>query len=352
MNAICRSGLLFLALGCASEPMAGPRATPDTPLLAHGGAGYSVQDISNGPTDAYAWSINADNQVAGWSLTTRGVRGWVWAGGVTTILPMPAGMLGAEAYGISNDGRIVGYVFNSRQMYPAYWPNSSTTPVLIPTIGSVTNNIALGVNTSGRVSGLVQDRGGHEQAFVWEASTGSFTLLGTLGGLGSRANDVSETGTVTGCADDPTGNPRAFRWTSAGGLVQADRYAGSTGSCGRGINRQEDVAGFFIGTNGNADTAAVFDATGVPILAARIGDPALYWAVNDNGIAAGYLDTYSLGLRQAIYYHPGPGFGVLPPLTAGGSAEAHDINSCGRIVGSGYSGSSPNRALLWIPVGC
>ena len=346
------STLLFL-VGCASDPTAGPQVTADVPLMPHASASYTVMDISPGPTDAYAWSINADNLVAGWTQTASGSRAWVWGAGVVTFLPIPRGTLGSQAYGISNDGRIVGSILNSRGMYPAYWRNNRTAPVLLPTLGYVTGNIALGVNASGRVAGLVLDRNGQEQAFVWEASTGSFTLLGTLGGVGSRANDVNEAGTVTGCADDVTGNPRAYRWTSGGGLALADRYSGSTGSCARGINQLEDLAGFFIGTNGNADTAAVFDATGVPILAARIGDPASYWALNDNDIAAGYADTYSLGLRQAIVYQPTLGISVLPPLTRGGSAEAHDINGCGRIVGLGYGvGGGPNRALMWVPTGC
>ena len=94
-------------------------------------------------------------------------------------------------------------------------------------------------------------------------------------------------------------------------------------------------------------------AGGIPILAARIGGQAWYWAVNDNGIATGYADTHSLGLRQAIYFVPRAGIKGLPPLTPGASAEAHDINACGRIVGLGYGvAGGPNRALLWVPTGC
>lgn len=350
---ILTSAALFL-IACTSDPVSGPHATVDAPLMVRISASYAVKDISAGnPGDAHAWSINADNQVAGWSSTPRGVRGWVWAAGVRTLLPLSPGATGSEAYGISSDGRVVGFVFDSRQMYPAYWRNMKSAPVLLPTIGSTTNNIALGVDATGRVAGLVQDRAGHEQAFVWEASTGAFNLLGTLGGLSSRANDVSEKGTVTGCADDASGNGRAYRWTSGSGMVLADRYAGSTYSCGRGINRREDIAGMFVNGAGGSDSAAVFDASGIPILAARNGGPASYWSVNDNGVAVGYADVYSIGLRQATVYQPGSGIGVLPPLTANGNAEARDINGCGRIVGSGYAASGPPyRALLWIPTGC
>ncbi len=92
--------------------------------------------------------------------------------------------------------------------------------------------------------------------------------------------------------------------------------------------------------------------SGIPIAAARIGNLASYWAINDNGIAVGHIDYYSLGVRQAIYYKPGTGIGGLQPLTTGGSAEARDISACGRIVGSGNAASGLNRALLWIPTGC
>jgi probable HAF family extracellular repeat protein len=211
--------------------------------------------------------------------------------------------------------------------------------------------LALGVNANGRVVGLEVDRRGHEQAFVWEASSRVFNLLGTFGGVGSRANDVNEAGTVTGCADVSSGTARAFRWTPSSGLTLADTYSGSTYSCGRGINRQEDVAGLFVGAGATGtDTAAVFDASGIPLLAARAGGPALYWSVNDNGLAVGSADAS--GLRQAIVYQPGVGINVLPPLTSGGGAEARDINGCGRIVGSGYAGSGPYRALMWVPVKC
>ena len=353
MRSFIAATTLLLLCGCASDPVAGPPIASEAPLMPHASSGYVVQDISAGPTDAYAWSINADNQVAGWSQTASGPRAWVWGAGVVTYPPIPRGTLGSQAYGISNDGRIVGSILNSRGLFPAYWRNSTTAPLLLPTLGYVTGNIALGVNTAGRVAGLVLDRNGHEQAFVWEASTGAFTLLGTLGGVSSRANDVNEAGTVTGCADDATGNPRAYRWSSGGGLVLADLYKGSNGSCGQGINRQEDLAGHFYGGAGGTDTAVVFDASGIPILAARIGGQAWYWAVNDNGIATGYADTYSLGLRQAIYFVPRVGIKGLPSLTPGASAEAHDINGCGRIVGLGYGvAGGPNRALLWVPTGC
>ncbi|MEO8635582.1 MAG: hypothetical protein ABI587_09945 [Gemmatimonadales bacterium] len=354
MRSFTTVSTLLLLLGCASDPVAGPQVPVDASHMPHAGSGYTVRNISSSPTDpSYGWSINADQQVAGWSLTPSGSRAWVWAGGVTTLLPLPRGAVGSQAYGISNDGRIVGSILTSRGLFPAYWRNSVTAPVLLPTLGYVTGNIGLGVNSSGRVAGLVLDRNGQEQAFVWEASTGAFGLLGTLGGLTSRANDVNDGGTVTGCADDPTGNPRAYRWTSAGGMVNADRYAGSTGSCGQGLNRQADVAGHFYGGPGGTDTAAVFDASGIPLLAARIGGQAWYWSVNDNGVAAGYADTYALGLRQAIVYQPSAGISVLPSLSRSASAEAHDINGCGRIVGVGYGvGGGPDRALLWVPTGC
>ena len=49
---------------------------------------------------------------------------------------------------------------------------------------------------------------------------------------------------------------------------------------------------------------------------------AWYWSVNDNGVAAGYADVYSIGLRQATVYQPGSGIGFLPPLTVGGTTLA------------------------------
>ncbi len=356
MKAICRPGLLLLVLGCSSEPMAGPLATPDASLLAHASASYAVKDISTGPSeDSYAYSINDANQIAGWSNTSLGTLGWVRdaAGGITW-LRLPIGANGSSAYGISSDGRIAGSAFYpSGQWSAAYWASPTSRPIVLPTLGGQINS-AQGVNANGQVVGTMMDPGGVRHAFVWEASTRSFTLLGTLGGLNSEAMDINAEGTVTGCADDAAGAQRAMRWTRSRGMVLVDRYGGSIGSCGYGINRLVSLAGFFFGFGGT-DTAAVFDVRGTPLLSYRFGGTtAEYRAVNDSGVAVGSADQPFGGTVQGLYFSPTAGSGTLPSVSGGAEARAWDINLCGRIVGWGFSSASggPVRSLLWIPVGC
>ncbi|MEO8201970.1 MAG: hypothetical protein ABI679_15670, partial [Gemmatimonadota bacterium] len=197
---IVSTGLFVLALGCTSEPAADPRNPSDTPARAPRPS-YTIEDISTGPADdSYAWSINSASQVAGWSSTITGQRGWVWILRTVTWLPMPRGAIGSHAWGISSEGQIAGSIlYSGSTSTAAFWATRSSSPRLIPTIGGSVN-YALAVNASGRVAGMVMDATGARQAFVWEAGTGSFTLLGTLGGANSEAIDVNEAGTVTGCA--------------------------------------------------------------------------------------------------------------------------------------------------------
>ena len=123
----------------------------------------------------------------------------------------------SEAYGVSDNGVVVGYAINGAGQRRAFrWQNG-----VMQDLGTLGGNQswAYGVSADGSVVvGWADNAAGQRRAFRWTAS-GGMRDLGTLGGIGSIAWDVSADGAVVvGGATNAAGQPRAFRWTASGSM--------------------------------------------------------------------------------------------------------------------------------------
>ena len=98
----------------------------------------------------------------------------------------------------------------------AGWSQSLTWLGTLP--GYDRSSEAWGVSNNGVVVGRAYNAAGQYRAFRWTAA-GGMQDLGTLGGDSSRALGVSAGGSVVvGWAENAEGQKRAFRWTAAGGM--------------------------------------------------------------------------------------------------------------------------------------
>lgn len=152
---------------------------------------------------------------------------------------------------------------------------------------------ATAINNGGDVVGYSYPLG-VEHAFLWEDGVG-ITDLGTLpGATSSRAEDINDEAQVVGWTSGPVS--RAFLWTSGGGMIDLGTLGGSKSNA-LGINNSGDAVG----------------------------------KANPTGSSSWYACLYSGGPVTELW------------RADWGTAQAHDINASGDVVGTTQV---PRRVLL------
>jgi len=215
--------------------------------------------------------------------------------------------------GINNAGQIVGsQVFpNGINHATIYTPDGAGgyTAHDLAALPSLANSYGRRINASGQVCGNI----GTSRAFLWKDTGGLGTMinLGDPNPLGSEevfSQDINDGGTVAAMGFDFSGGGgfRAFVWrpTTPNAVTGTMIPIGGGGGVDvepMGINSAGDVTG--LGTNG------------------------------------AFLWKGSTGTRYPLGGLTGPG----------GSAEAHDINDAGKIVGSSNAPGGGRHAFLWTP---
>lgn len=233
-------------------------------------------------------------------------------------------------------------------------------------------------------------------AFVWIPETGT-APLGTLGGGSSRAFDINDAGVVVGESTDANEITRAFRWTRESGmqplahpedaffstalavnetgqiigtlddkrgshtvlwqdgeLIFLQRMPGAGHVQPLSVNRRGDVVGQVgVGLEDDPSVSLAFyfpravaarSLSEFRLVTALSGSSAV--AINEEGVAAGYIMTESSRVR-AFRYHPQRGLEMLDDRGALFSSAA-DINEQGWVVGSLIpSYAADEGAYLW-----
>ncbi|HTS62945.1 MAG TPA: hypothetical protein VMH28_13040 [Candidatus Acidoferrales bacterium] len=149
----------------------------------------------------------------------------LWQNGKAQELPAVGGDPDGYAVAINDSGQIAGGTgvcapfnqgtLNSLQpLHAVLWQNGVATDLgNLGGTGHNFGNLAMGINTSGQISGLSDlpgDKATH--AFLWTRGKG-MQDLGTLpGDVNSVAVTLDDTGIVTGLSQDAGGNIRAFLW--------------------------------------------------------------------------------------------------------------------------------------------
>ena len=110
----------------------------------------------------------------------------------------PFGGTQTEAWGINDNGQVVGYSDTSGDaaIHPFLYSNGTTQN--LGTLGGSYAEPYGGINDSGQIAGSSRIAG---QAIVWHAFTyanGTMKDIGTLGGTNSYANSINNSGQVVG----------------------------------------------------------------------------------------------------------------------------------------------------------
>jgi probable HAF family extracellular repeat protein len=201
---------------------------------------------------------------------------FVWFGGVMLPLPTLGGNNG-EAGLINNRGEVAGNTENTTldstcpaggpqrlQEKPVIWRSGKANE--LPTAPGDSDGWAFGINDDGQVVGasgicspLNPQTGVYilsRHALLWEGD-GKVTDLGHLGGTGAFgpgniAGEINNQGQVVGTSDvagDTTFH--AFLWTRGAGIQDLDTLKGDFASAGLGINDSGDIVGASFDSNFN-----------------------------------------------------------------------------------------------------
>lgn len=299
--------------GVVSNPVA-VTATPHTP-----GAPSPLGTFGGG--ESYAFGMNEQGQIVGWSKISNGERrAFMWTPsaprsrtGIMVNLGALPGSQGthSEAFGISKQGEVVGY-----STYPG--------------------------------------NQGNAQAAMWQG--GQLTLLGTLGGIGSWAKDVNDNAqqkVIVGYSLPPTNNAwRAVRWVS--GVIDELEEVGGMESYAEAVNDVGQIVGRYRTSSGIWSGFLWHGGQKIDLRLPGATDCYAY-GINQHGYAVGWCST-GAGRRGFLWIPSAPQaltgsivqLGVRPG-DQGTHSEAFGLNDLGQIVGySTYPGNQGNaQAALW-----
>lgn len=248
------------------------------------------------------------------------------------------GAANSQAWGLNNEGTVVGRTFDATSNYRAF-VNTGTGPVDLGTLGG-TNSMAAAVNDAGQIVGSADNAAGQSRAFLYQ--DGSMTNLGTFGGDASHGWGINAAGATVGSAFAPE-NPndfsgqRAFVRPPGGTLQDIGTLPGFSSPYAEtfDINNHGQIVGAS-GQAGPGDPPVhpFLYSNGVMTDLGTFGDAySTAFAVNDAGLVVGYSDSLAdFHIPQAFLYAGGTLINLDPRLGGNGSI-AFDINNLGQIVG-------------------
>ena len=203
---------------------------------------------------------------------------------------------------------------------------------------------AYGINDNGQVVGYAYNTNALWHAFLY--SGGNMTDLGTLpGGWVSKAHHINNNGQVVGFADTPDYSNHAFRYS--GGIMIDLGTLGGSNSRAYSINDNGQVAGEaitssfwrhpFLYTAGSMNDLGALDDR-------YLSGEAL--GINNSGQLVGYAYT---GVEDRAFLYTDGGMTNLNRLipAPGWTLErAYAINDSGQIVANGFIGPAVGALLL------
>ena len=147
------------------------------PVLWEHGQAQPLPTVDGDP-DGFAYWINDRGQAVGFSGTCAGaLHAIMWESGTAYALSDLG--YGSTAWGINNEGAIVGTVGNGKTQTGAVWQNSVLPPEVLPLLPGDAGGIAFGNNDRGQVVGAEWDPNGFwAHGFIWQNQV--MTDLNTL----------------------------------------------------------------------------------------------------------------------------------------------------------------------------
>ncbi|GAB5496604.1 MAG: hypothetical protein Phyf2KO_16840 [Phycisphaerales bacterium] len=215
-----------------------------------------------------AQDVNDNGVVVGTGATTffgSSPLPIMWdSSGTVSQLPLPAGETLGRAFGVNNDGTVVGSVDGGSLEQAAVFTTvlGSVLTQTMPNGGVL--RTAYAINGAGRIVGqaLNPNNAAVTNGFYLDSGDSEATDIGALTSLGHNsaiAFAVSSDGRIAGSSSLNSGaDARPFVWTESGGMIEVPLLAGTSTGGARGIN----ASGWAVGTMSSATSIVfVYDGT-------------------------------------------------------------------------------------------
>ena len=249
------------------------------------------------------------------------------------------------AYGMNDNGQVVGQAYNSTTGVneAVLWDNGVIVSFGVEGLARAVNNDGVVVGESGNAN-LFLPSG---QAFIWDS--GVYTTIPNTGAF-SGAYDINENGVVTGYAFfDATLTTEAHGFVYANGVTsELYPYTNVDGySRGHGINEAGVVAGrssedLF----GNSDKhMATWSSTGVISYQPTPYTYSTAQQINNNGIIVGNAHNSNGGDMEALIWNTDGSITWLGTF-GGTQSRAYSINDSNVTVGFAMNSSDERRAMV------
>ena len=171
----------------------------------------NLPDKQPGPPRTLAGGINNQGLVVGDTFTDSsfdGGEGWTWNGAAYTFFTAPgsdAAHGGTATYSVNDAAQIVGYYFDSTGVKHGFLKTGANYLTLDEAGASETT--AYGINNQGIVVGEYV-AGGVEHGFLW--NSGTFTPFDYPGAAGTWLTAINDAGNVAGFYADANGTLHGF----------------------------------------------------------------------------------------------------------------------------------------------
>jgi uncharacterized membrane protein len=214
--------------------------------------------VLNTGNNGFANGINVNDTVVGQALVGNTIEAFVLNGPLLSFLPPNPTGSGQTAFGINDNGIVVGQYVNTGTTNPGFVYSNGTFTALNPTVNAF-QTFAQGVNDNGLVTGFYSVDGVHEHGFFYNIGTGTYTLpadpvqpnLALVQLLGINDNNMA-----AGYWQDNNGdqhgllyNFNTHQYTFLDDPNQAV-FNGQSFTQITGINDSNRIAGFFVDGNG------------------------------------------------------------------------------------------------------
>lgn len=275
---------------------------------------------------------------------------------VTDLGDLPGGNSFSRAYGINNQGQVVGSgsLGGANPPNAFLWENGVMTHLQdLP--GRLDQGEALAINDNGVIAGVGCGDVNCTRAVQWQNAASAPVDLGKLpnGGNAAWAYDINDQGWVVGRSHT---SPTILATLWAGGSpvdVGTPLPIYPVGSRVSGIND----AGLMVGSAtlgiGGRNHAVLWGGVGLTIDLGVLGqtsDVSQAYDINNFNdiVGSSKVDVGSQGVTHATRWKDGQitDLGDLSPDTVV-SSEANAVNDRGQIVGWSYTGTASSRAFLW-----